>query len=377
VKSVTAADVGELRTMLPELPPDTTILFASGHYDLSGGSLDITVPGTILRAAEEDPGAVVLDGGGHANALLRVLAPQVIIANLTLTASEVAIDVPAAKATADGLIVYRVHARDNLRGLLAGQLAPSAQTADRALVACSRFEITDSGRAQLGCSSAITGRRVRDWRLLGNTFRGHFGEGCTVSTVAFYAGSRDTVIRGNRFIDNVLNLLVGFSEGIGAPYRIYGDSPCDGAAHQHVGGVICNNFVYGSSIIGGAFDTGIGVWDACGVLVAHNTVISTVPPYSSLEYRYATTTAQFVNNIASHNLRDRNGTATLDSNLVGTNEVGDFFVAAGEADLHLRPDASAAIDQGSVAALQRCPNDIDSQGRDSQPDIGADELLSR
>ncbi|MBK7894590.1 MAG: hypothetical protein IPJ90_06835 [Anaerolineaceae bacterium] len=114
------------------------------------------------------------------------------------------------------------------------------------------------------------------------------------------------------------------------------------------------------------------MWQACGAQIFHNTVVSTQAPFSSIEWRFANTDIELRNNLVSHNLRDRGGTAVLNNNL--QNAPLSLFVNAANGDLHLHSAATAAIDQAT--ALPEVTDDVDGQARPfgPAPDLGADEL---
>jgi hypothetical protein len=171
---------------------------------------------------------------------------------------------------------------------------------------------------------------------------------------------------------------IGFGLGESDDGRTYGDDPCPGAGHVgHFEGIIRNNWVYAcrselfSSEYG--FDCGICLAQACGADVPHNTVVSTAAPFSSIEWRFSRTDVRILNNLVSHNLMDRGGTALLGGNL----QRGDLslFVDGAGGDLHLVSSATAAIDRGVALASGICDEDIDGNPRPvgSARDIGADE----
>ena len=164
----------------------------------------------------------------------------------------------------------------------------------------------------------------------------------------------------------------------GGDARTYPDNPCPGADYVgHYDGIIRNNFIFASrdalfsSQYG--FDCGICLAQACGTQVLHNTVASTATPFSSIEWRYSNTDADIINNLVSHNLRDRGGAASLAGNL--TDASLSLFVDGASGDLHLAATATAAIDQGVSIAEGLCDDDIDGDARPigSAPDVGADE----
>jgi hypothetical protein len=171
---------------------------------------------------------------------------------------------------------------------------------------------------------------------------------------------------------------IGFGLATSGEARTYSDSPCPGAGDgyvDHYDGIIGNNFIFASrdalfaSQYG--FDCGICLWQACGAKALNNTVFSTAAPYSSIEWRFNNTDVEIKNNLVSHNLRGRGGTATLDKNL--ENSPNNIFVDGPNGDLHLVPAALDAIDQ--AVPLAEVSDDIDGDHRPigSGPDIGADE----
>jgi hypothetical protein len=81
---------------------------------------------------------------------------------------------------------------------------------------------------------------------------------------------------------------------------------------------------------------------------------------------------EIINNLTTHNLRDRGGTAYLSGNL--ENQPLALFVYGPAGDLHLAASAAAALDK--VAAPVEAAEDIDGDPRPAGPlaDVGADEL---
>ena len=81
-----------------------------------------------------------------------------------------------------------------------------------------------------------------------------------------------------------------------------------------------------------------------------------------------------VNNLVSHNIRDRGVTSIV---LEGNLEEADpsLLIDASGGDLHLDPTAMGAIDLGVTSVASEVTDDIDSELRDAAPDIGADEVV--
>jgi hypothetical protein len=105
----------------------------------------------------------------------------------------------------------------------------------------------------------------------------------------------------------------------------------------------------------------------------HNTVASTQAPFSSIEWFLPLTDVDVINNLVTHNLRDRDGTAYLAGNL--GNQPLSLFTDGVNGNLHLVEGATAAIDQGVALTTGLCDDDIDGDTRPSgsAPDVGADE----
>jgi len=117
------------------------------------------------------------------------------------------------------------------------------------------------------------------------------------------------------------------------------------------------------------FECGICLELACGAKVLHNSVVSTGPPFSSIERRFANTNAEIINNLVSHNLLERNGaTATLSNNSADAQL--SLFVDGAGGDLHLAVGANLVI-EGLPIAAGMSPDDIDGAPRDANPDLGA------
>ncbi|MCP4418724.1 MAG: hypothetical protein GY805_19070, partial [Chloroflexi bacterium] len=145
---------------------------------------------------------------------------------------------------------------------------------------------------------------------------------------------------------------------------------------DHYGGIIRNNFVFANRselfVSEYGFDCGICLWQACGAQAFNNSVVSTQTPFSSIEWRFDNSDVEIRNNLVSHNLRDRGGTAVLSNNL--EDAPLSLFVDGVNGDLHLLQTAVTAIDQ--AITLAEVTDDVDGNGRYSgaAPDIGADEF---
>jgi hypothetical protein len=381
---VHVASVSELENAVNNAVPDSTILVADGTYKLDGVYLRFDTPGLTLRSASGDREAVILDGNYITTEIVQIVASDVTIADLTLREAYYHPIHVMSSSAGDTLntLIYNVHIIDP--GEQAIKINPAAEGhyADDGLIACSHIELTDSGRPHIrnNCyTGGIDAHQARGWVIRDNLIEGFWCEsGLSEHGIHMWRGCRDTLVERNLLHDNARG--IGFGLVTSGEARVYPDGPCptaEGGYVDHYGGIIRNNFVSTSraelfaSQVG--FDCGICLWQACGAQVLHNTVASTQAPFSSIEWRFDNTDIDVANNLVTHNLMDRGGTARLSSNLA-YQALTTFVDGAGE-DLHLVSSATAAIDQGAGLATGLCDDDVDGDPRPMgvARDIGADE----
>jgi len=387
--TVTVSTVAELIGAVDGATPGSTILLSDGIYDLDGAYLRIAVPNVTLRSASGDRDSVVLDGNYVTTEIIQVVASSVTIADLTLRQ---AFDHPIHVMSTDhshtlDTLIYNVHIIDP--GQQAIKINPAVATngsyfPDAGVIACSHIELTDEGRPHIrdNCyTGGIDGHQARDWVIRDNLIEGFWcPNGLSEHGIHLWRACRDTVVERNELRNNARGIGFGLATA-GSGMRTYPDNPCPAAGGgyvDHYGGVIRNNFVYANdsrlfeSQYG--FDCGICLWNACRARVLHNTVASTRAPFSSIEWRFDNTDVDVVNNLLSHNIMDRGGSASLGGNL--EQQPLSLFVDGDNGDLHLAPSASVAIDQ--VSTLSDAADDFDGDPRPqgSAADIGADELAA-
>jgi hypothetical protein len=382
--TVLVASVGELVGAVGSATPGTTILIADGIYDLAGAYLRIETPSVTLRSESGDREAVVLDGNYVTPEIVQITASDVTVADITLRE---AYDHPihvmsTSTAATDGTLIYNVHVVDPGQQAIKINPVDSSHFVDDGVVACSRIELTGVGRPHVrdNCyTGGVDAHAAAGWVVRDNEIEGFWCDtGLSEHAVHFWRASRDTRVERNRLRNNARG--VGFGMSSDGSGRIYPDAPCPGAGGayvDHYGGDIGNNFVSASEpgLFASAygFDCGICLWQACEATATHNTVHSsdTGATFSSIEWRFSRTTATLSNNLVNHTMRERDGaTGTLAGNVTGAD--GTWYVDSAAGDLHLQPDATAAIDQGVATGLTA---DIDGDNRPygSAADVGADE----
>ena len=382
--AITVSTVSELENAVNHASPGDVILIADGVYNLDGVYLRIAASDVTVRSASGHREAVVLDGNYITTEIFQIVASDVTIADLTLReAYDHPIHIMSTESgDATGTLIYNVHIIDP--GQQAIKINPyTGENAlyfpDDGVIACSHIELTDAGRPHIrdNCyTGGVDAHQARGWVIRDNVIEGFWcNSGLSEHGVHFWRGGRDTLVQRNLLRNNARG--VGFGLSTSGPGRTYDDNPCPSASGyvDHYGGVIRNNVIFAneSGLFASeyGFDSGIGLWNACGARALHNTVASTQAPFSSIEWRFDNTDVDIINNLVTHNLMDRGGSATLSGNL--QNQPLSTFVDGAGGDLHLSASATTAIDQ--VTAPADVADDYDGEARPigSAADVGADE----
>ncbi|MCP4661155.1 MAG: hypothetical protein GY856_37610 [bacterium] len=385
VIEVTPGQAGALAGIVAGAAGGTTILLADGTYDLSGGDsasrLAFSTPDVTLRSASGNRGAVVLDAAYETNELISIYASRVTIADLTLKRAfdhPIHISGPAGQPIS-GVVVHNVHIVDP--GQQAIKVNPVDDGyVDQGTVECSRIELTDAGRRRIRdqCyTGGIDVHQARGWVVRRNRIEGFWcNDGLSEHGIHFWRGCRDTLVEDNVIVDCARG--IGFGLGAGGGGRTYPDDPYPGVGYLgHVDGIIRNNFIAAADArlfaSANGFDTGIGLEQARGTQVVHNTVASLQTPFSSsIEWRFDHTLVEVSNNLVSHNLLPRqDAQATLAGNIEDAPLAWWVDVASG--DLHLTSAEVGAVDAGTPLAAGLADTDIDGELRGARPDVGADE----
>jgi hypothetical protein len=372
------ARAASLPAIVTRAAPRTTILLADGTYRL-GSTVNVSSPGLTIRSLSGRPDAVVLDGRYATGNLIAVAASDVTIAEMTLTrASNHLVHVVPRDGgpTIRRVRLYRLRLFDGAEQFV--KINPNAARSafvDAGRVECSRFKLTDRGRPHvrsdfLPCyTGGIDAHGARGWVVRLNRFDNiRCREGLAEHAVHFWTGSRDTLVERNTIVDCARG--IGFGLGDRTDWaRRYGDQPGE-AYVGHYGGLIRNNVVVASRP---GMDTGIGLEQARGARVYHNTVYAgprATGYFSSIDYRFPSTTADIVNNLVTRITARDGGRARRGRNIESVSP--GWFRNPARLDFHLRRSATGAIDRGVPVGAAGL--DIDGTPHAvGAPDLGADE----
>ncbi len=382
--NVTPADVGKLPSIVYDAKTGDTILLEDGTYDLAGAFLQFPTAGVSLRSKSGDPSKVILDGSWQSNEICQVVASDVTIAEVTL---QRAINHPihvvgASNADVNNTMIYNVVVKDpGEQAIKINTDGSHTHFADKGTIACSTILMTSEGRSHVmnNCyTGGVDAHDAAGWVIRDNFISGFWcPSGLSEHGIHLWTGSRDTVVERNVITECARG--IGFGLGSTGQNRTFSDNPCPGVASAgHYKGVIANNFIYASDpglwASQSGFDTGIGLEQACGAVVMHNTIVATQAPFASIDSRFGNSDPMIVNNLMSHSIVVRDGSTPAANQGNLEKAPSSLFADASKGDLHLQAGASAAIDQGAVVAGATAKDDIDGDLRDGKPDIGADEV---
>jgi hypothetical protein len=352
-----------------------TLLIAAGTYRVE--PMAVSVPNLVIRSAAGDRNSVVLDGEYGQNdlgngSIFNVWASGTTIAHLTLMRAyhhPVHVSGTENGDTTDTLL-FDLHIVDGREQQVKVNTDGSGEFVPRGgRLACSLIELTAAGRANVadygGYSSCYTGgldgHSAFDWVVENNVFRGIYCEDREVNVAEHGVHFWSTC--GNNRVQN--NVFLDCSRGVGLGM---GDSTQPGT-------VVRNNLFFASES-SGAYDTGIELEGVSQATVVHNSMAG--PILIGINQRRQSDTGQVANNIfAGENSVIMGSSACelshnyelVDSSIYASTDPTDprFMRLAASAPNTV---LDAGLDLRSV-----CSHDIDGDERDTQPDIGADELV--
>jgi hypothetical protein len=369
---VNVSDPTKLVQTVYDAKEGDTIVLADGTYPLNGKTLQIRTKGVTLRGKSR--AGVIIDSGYSmaAGDSILITASDTTIAHLTVKrAYNHPVHVTPGGADIKNVRIHDVYVLDPGEQGIKVNADTSGHFTDDGIITCSKVELTDAGRPSIrnNCyTGGIDIHRARGWRMSDNEIIGFWcSTGLSEHGIHIWTGSRDSIVERNTIKECARG--IGFGLGEGTDGRTYSDMPCGGATKVgHYGGIIRNNFIYASDAAA-KFDVGIGLEEACGTKVVHNTVFSTyVPLSSSIEWRFGKTNVELTNNLTSHVLKDRGAGAVATNKGNVSTATASMFASAG--DVHLKSSVAGAVDV--TAGL--CDDDIDGDPRSTPRDVGADEM---
>ncbi|MFH1438836.1 MAG: hypothetical protein ABIJ56_24215, partial [Pseudomonadota bacterium] len=381
IVSVTADRASELSSIVAAAGDGTTIRLETGTYALNGDTLVFNTPGVTLRSASNNPGDVTLDGNygyGWSGDIMQISASRVTIAHVTIKrAYEHPVHIMGGPGgDIEGILLHNIHVIDPGQQGIKVNRSYEHTYVDRGRIECSLIELTDEGRPHVrdNCyTGGIDAHGAWGWEIRLNTIRGFWcPSGLSEHAIHFWQSSRDTLVERNLIVNCARAIGFGmydYLEGM----RAYDPNPYPDAAYLgHYDGIIRNNMIFADDTVT-TYDSGINLHQTRGASAICNTIVTTMTPFNSIEWRWPDTDVYIADNLVSHNIMDRGGSATLEGNI--EDAPLSLFEVPADANLHLLPTAASAIDAGVSLAAGLCDEDFDGQSRDANPDVGADEFI--
>jgi hypothetical protein len=356
----------QLQAAMAQLRSDTTIVLAPGTYRLTRTLyINGTYSNVGIRGATNNPDDVVIVGPGMTNTAYGEASfgvwtggnvQNVTIANVTIR--DFYYHPIILNAGTQRPFLHNLHLIDAGQQFVKGNSDGKGNGVNDGVLQYTTIEFTNRGRDDY--PEGIDIHSGSGWQIRHNLFRNLRAPGATQligPAVLMWNMSRDSIVEGNTFINCQREIMFGVQ---------------DRTPDDHTGGIIRNNMIYRDP---GIFsDVGIAVFDSPGTQVLNNTVLLSGNYPNAIEYRYPGTVNVYIaNNLVDGAIRQREGAqAVLHNNVLTANPA--MFVAASAGNLHLRPDAVAATDKGTVAAGTSIDWDGDVRPQGAAPDVGADEF---
>ena len=376
----------ELADACWNLTSDQAIVIAPGTYDLAGVAFPNGVDGRLtvgrfgappisniqIRGATGDPADVIILGAGMLDPIVPFgfqifTATDVLIADLSVGGvyyHSVAIqgDQGAARVR-----LYHVRLFDAGQQIVKGPGGGSTGAADVVIEFSEIFYtvgavVHPDGSPPNTCyTNGIDALGASDWVIRDNLIRGIKCQNLALAgpAILMWGDTSDTLVEGNTILDSSRGIHLGLLEG------------------NHTGGMVRNNFIRWDPDAPYAVDVGIYTTSA-GARVIHNTVLTQGLYPNAIEVRYPTASGVLVqHNLGDGAIQPRDGAQpTLVDNSVDAQP--QWFVDEAVGDLHLVPQATAAIDQ--VTRTAEAIYDFDARQRPAAPgatDLGGAELGAR
>jgi hypothetical protein len=361
---VNVATVAQLQNAVAALASNTTIVIAPGTYNLT---TTLYINGSFtnvgIRGATNSRDDVVIvgrgmsapsDGGVPFGIWVGGNVRGVTIANLTIR--DVYYHPIMLNAGAQSPLIHNVRLVNAGQQLVKASPDGAGGGVDNGIVEYSVIEYDTTSRDDY--TNGVDVHTGDNWIIRHNLFRNiRAPQGQLAGpAILMWNASTNTLVDGNTFINCQREIALGLIER---------------TPNDHTGGVVRNNFIY-RDVPG---DSAIYVADSPNTQVLHNTILISRTYANPIEYRFPHTTGVVIaNNVLDGMVAARDGaTGSVTGNYV--NAAAALFVNPAAGDLHVRPTATALLNQ--VTAIPgNALLDWDGHPRQAgMTEIGADEYL--
>jgi len=299
---------GDLRDAVANLKNGQTIELAAGTYTVQGDALYLPEPLTnvTIAGATGNRDDVRITGGRFA--LWANNVNGLTVRDLTIEgASEHGLILNCA---AHAPVVRNVVLRDIGDQFIKANPGPGGCGVDAGIVEDSLFEYTRG--APDTYTNGVDVHFGTGWIIRRITFRNFVGGGLVGPAVLLWNASRDSVVEGNTFTDNVRDIAFGLDAGMTARAPV-----SNGALPDHRGGRISGNTITRRAGLP-RVDVAISVADSPDTRVEGNTITMAGGYPNAIEYRFPRTTGVVITgNTVDARIQARDGaTAAVSGNTV-------------------------------------------------------------
>ncbi len=307
---VRVRSAGELQDAVANLRSGQTIELAAGTYAVPGEAFFLPEPltGVTIAGATGNRDDVRIRGGRFS--LWANNVNGLTVRDLTLEgAAEHGLILNCA---AHAPVVRNVALRDIGDQFIKANPGPGGCGVDDGVVEDSLFEYTRG--APDAYTNGVDVHFGAGWIVRRNTFRGFFSadRGLVGPAVLLWNASRDSIIEGNTFVDNVRDISVGLDAGRTALAPIG-----NGALTDHRGGRISGNTITRRATLPRA-DVAVMVADSPQTRVEGNVITMAGGYPNAIEYRFPRTTGVVITgNTVDGQIQARDGaTGTVSGNTI-------------------------------------------------------------
>ena len=369
--AVLVSNVQEMIQSINQAKAGQTIFIEDGHY-MMPRYVEISADNVTLRSASGHRERVIIDGAeSRHRELLGVRACSgVTIADLTIqniqcNGFKINSETNVQNLTIYNCIIHNIWQR-GIKGVRVPKedrdaIRPKNCRIQYCLFYNDRPKRLSDDPADIAKGNYIAGIDVmfaKDWIISDNVFVGIQGRTYEGRGAVFiWHDSQDCVIERNIIIDCDVGLQLG------NPYKP------DEIQYHCVRCIARNNFITRAP------EAGIVAVYTKDCKILNNTIQDPASKLHRLVRTVFTNDGLLIANnlLSGPGIRNESESKiTFLNNVI--KDISDYFIDPARGNLHLKSNATEAIDKGKTMA--QVVEDIDGQRRDSKPDIGADELIN-
>ena len=373
-QTVPVGSIGQLEAAVMSARAGTEIVLANGTYRMGGGRMFTNNGGTrvspiIVRAANANQAIIVTNG---AESAFQIDAPYWTFDGLHIKVTNGSLHGFKLQGNGANVVIKngKIELDSPAEGGIKGAGGPTAPQPDNVLIENNEIWFT-SPTFSFNCEG-IDAVAVANWVVRGNYIHDIQKDSTQFDGIGWgvftKGNSQNTIIENNIVTNTFVSISLG-GGGTGFEFFRNGDT-----TYEDRNGIIRNNFVLNSD------DVAVYLNEANNVKIYNNTFFNSFTTCgagcSSVDIRFAGSSADIRNNILDKPLNDRSGGTHTEGNNMMLPSPTDtsWFVNAAANDLRLRAGVPP-IDQGATLADVTADIDGTARPQGGAYDIGAHERI--